>query len=44
MEMDLSFVYIAVIFGLGFIGSFITGMLGVGGSIIKSLCFYTFHH
>lgn len=35
MEMDLSFVYIAVIFGLGFIGSFISGMLGVGGSIIK---------
>ncbi len=35
MEIDLSFVYIAVIFGLGFIGSFISGMLGVGGSIIK---------
>lgn len=35
MEMDLSFVYITVIFGLGFIGSFISGMLGVGGSIIK---------
>lgn len=35
MEMDLSFVYIAVIFSLGFIGSFISGMLGVGGSIIK---------
>src|SRR5690606_13263384 len=35
MEMDLSIMYIAVIFGLGFIGSFISGMLGVGGSIIK---------
>ena len=35
MEIDLSFTYIAVIFGLGFIGSFISGMLGVGGSIIK---------
>lgn len=35
MEIDLSFMYIAVIFGLGFIGSFISGMLGVGGSIIK---------
>lgn len=35
MEIDLSFVYLAVIFGIGFIGSFISGMLGVGGSIIK---------
>ncbi|MGA4518000.1 sulfite exporter TauE/SafE family protein [Solibacillus silvestris] len=35
MEIDLSFMYIAVIFGLGFIGSFLSGMLGVGGSIIK---------
>lgn len=35
MEIDLSIMYIAVIFGLGFIGSFISGMLGVGGSIIK---------
>lgn len=35
MEIDLSFTYLAVIFGLGFIGSFISGMLGVGGSIIK---------
>ncbi len=33
--MDLSILYIAVIFTLGFIGSFISGMLGVGGSIIK---------
>lgn len=35
MEIDLSIVYLVVIFGLGFIGSFISGMLGVGGSIIK---------
>ena len=35
MEIDLSFTYIAVIFALGFIGSFVSGMLGVGGSIIK---------
>lgn len=35
MEIDLSITYLAVIFGLGFIGSFISGMLGVGGSIIK---------
>ena len=31
--MDILF--IAVIFAIGFIGSFISGMLGVGGSIIK---------
>lgn len=31
--MDITF--IVVIFALGFIGSFISGMLGVGGSIIK---------
>ena len=31
--MDLTF--IIVIFALGFIGSFLSGMLGVGGSIIK---------
>ena len=31
--MDLTF--IVVIFALGFIGSFLSGMLGVGGSIIK---------
>lgn len=31
--MDILF--ILVIFGLGFIGSFLSGMLGVGGSIIK---------
>lgn len=35
MEIDLSITYIVVIFTLGFIGSFISGMLGVGGSIIK---------
>ena len=35
MEIDLSITYIVVIFALGFIGSFISGMLGVGGSIIK---------
>ncbi len=35
MEIDLSVTYIAVIFALGFIGSFLSGMLGVGGSIIK---------
>lgn len=33
--MDVSFTYIIVIFALGFIGSFLSGMLGVGGSIIK---------
>ncbi|RKQ34018.1 sulfite exporter TauE/SafE family protein [Oceanobacillus halophilus] len=31
--MDLSF--ILVIFAIGFVGSFLSGMLGVGGSIIK---------
>lgn len=35
MEIDLSLMYITVIFALGFIGSFLSGMLGVGGSIIK---------
>lgn len=33
--MDLSLDFIVVIFLIGFIGSFISGMLGVGGSIIK---------
>ena len=33
--MDFSITFIVVIFALGFIGSFISGMLGVGGSIIK---------
>src|SRR5690606_30987172 len=31
--MDLTF--IIVVFAIGFIGSFLSGMLGVGGSIIK---------
>src|SRR5690625_5811312 len=30
-----SFVFIIIIFIIGFIGSFISGMLGVGGSIIN---------
>ena len=33
--MDFSITFILVIFSLGFVGSFISGMLGVGGSIIK---------
>ena len=33
--MDISITFITVIFAIGFIGSFISGMLGVGGSIIK---------
>lgn len=33
--MDLSITFIVVIFAIGFVGSFISGMLGVGGSIIK---------
>lgn len=33
VEMDLS--YWLVIFLIGFIGSFISGMVGIGGSIIK---------
>ena len=31
----MDFTFIIVIFALGFIGSFLSGMLGVGGSIIK---------
>lgn len=31
----MDFVFIIVIFAIGFIGSFLSGMLGVGGSIIK---------
>jgi uncharacterized membrane protein YfcA len=31
----MDFTFISVIFAIGFIGSFISGMLGVGGSIIK---------
>ncbi|MEG0472145.1 MAG: sulfite exporter TauE/SafE family protein [Solibacillus sp.] len=33
--MDFSITYILVIFAIGFVGSFVSGMLGVGGSIIK---------
>jgi len=33
--MDVSFNFIIVIFAIGFLGSFLSGMLGVGGSIIK---------
>ncbi|MUT65385.1 sulfite exporter TauE/SafE family protein [Paenibacillus sp. NEAU-GSW1] len=33
--MDLSLTYIVVIFLIGFIGSYISGMVGIGGSIIK---------
>lgn len=33
--MDFSLTFIVVIFALGFVGSFLSGMLGVGGSIIK---------
>lgn len=33
--MEYTLLYIIVIFALGFIGSFLSGMLGVGGSIIK---------
>ncbi len=33
MDMDLGF--IIIIFLIGFVGSFISGMLGIGGSIIK---------
>ncbi|WP_188455328.1 sulfite exporter TauE/SafE family protein [Virgibacillus oceani] len=33
--MEISFVYIISIFLIGFIGSFISGMLGIGGAIIN---------
>lgn len=33
--MDFSVTFIVVIFALGFIGSFISGLLGIGGAIIK---------
>lgn len=33
--MDVTLNYIVVIFLIGFIGSFISGMVGIGGSIIK---------
>lgn len=31
----MDFIFILVVFAIGFIGSFISGMLGIGGSIIK---------
>jgi uncharacterized membrane protein YfcA len=33
--MELSAIFITTIFSIGFIGSFISGMVGIGGSIIK---------
>jgi uncharacterized membrane protein YfcA len=33
--MDLDIIWILVLFAIGFIGSFISGMVGIGGSIIK---------
>src|SRR5690606_6639287 len=33
--MTMSFDFIVVIFLIGFVGSFISGMVGIGGSIIK---------
>ncbi|RXT07922.1 sulfite exporter TauE/SafE family protein [Ammoniphilus sp. CFH 90114] len=33
--MDLDLTYIIVLFAIGFIGSIISGMVGIGGSIIK---------
>lgn len=33
--MEYSFIFIVTIFLIGFIGSFISGMVGIGGSIIK---------
>ena len=33
--MEYSFLFIVLIFLIGFIGSFISGMVGIGGSIIK---------
>lgn len=33
--MDFSMTYIVVIFAIGFVGSFLSGMLGIGGSIVK---------
>lgn len=34
--MDVSLAFLIVIFFIGFVGSFISGMVGIGGSIIKS--------
>lgn len=33
--MDVSITFIIVLFAIGFVGSFISGMLGIGGAIIK---------
>ncbi|WP_281884236.1 sulfite exporter TauE/SafE family protein [Paenibacillus sp. YYML68] len=33
--MDLNVLWIVVLFAIGFVGSFISGMVGIGGSIIK---------
>lgn len=35
MEMDYSIYFLTVIFLIGFVGSFVSGMVGIGGSIIK---------
>lgn len=35
MNMDYSILFLILIFVIGFIGSFISGMVGIGGSIIK---------
>jgi uncharacterized protein len=35
MEVTMDFAFIITIFLIGFIGSYISGMLGIGGSIIK---------
>jgi uncharacterized protein len=35
MEVTMDFAFIMTIFLIGFIGSYISGMLGIGGSIIK---------
>lgn len=33
--MDLNIIWILVLFAIGFVGSFVSGMVGIGGSIIK---------
>lgn len=33
--MDISITFIIVLFSIGFVGSFISGLLGIGGAIIK---------
>jgi len=35
MEMEYSIYFLTVIFLIGFVGSFVSGMVGIGGSIIK---------